>query len=92
MLIHKHSTFPYLPYIEDCGQILQEENEYPHDRYIMYIVQLQHIAEKIDRLSADHGDEIFRPGSGADLYVKGVRDDLSNFLKRLPFNIHDSRE
>ncbi|CAI7619386.1 unnamed protein product [Penicillium glandicola] len=56
----------------------------------MHIMQLQHIAEKIDRLSAAHGDELVRPGSGVELYVTGLKDDLSTFHKRLTFNIHDS--
>ncbi|CAI7678987.1 unnamed protein product [Penicillium pancosmium] len=72
------------------SQFLFNTNEHPHDRYMMHIVQLQHIAEKIDRLSAEHGDELTRPGSGAELYVKVVKDDLSTFQKRLPFNIYDS--
>ena len=58
----------------------------------MHIVHLQHIAEKIDRLSADHGDELVRPGSGVELYITGIKDDLSTFHKRLNFNIDDSRE
>ncbi|KAJ5744866.1 hypothetical protein N7533_009736 [Penicillium manginii] len=56
----------------------------------MHILQLQLIAEKIDRLSADHGDELSIPGSGAELYVKSIKDDLSTFQQRLPFNIYDS--
>jgi hypothetical protein len=58
----------------------------------MHILQLQLIAEKIDRLSADHGDELSIPGSGAELYVKSIKDDLSTFQQRLPFNIYDSRK
>ncbi|KAJ5082350.1 hypothetical protein N7532_011393 [Penicillium argentinense] len=90
ILLQKYSTFPYVTYIEICCQSLHQDNEYPHDKYITHIVQLQHIAEKIDRLSADHGEELVRPGSGAELYVTNVKNDLSNFHKRLPFNLFDS--
>ncbi|KAJ5163258.1 uncharacterized protein N7500_005088 [Penicillium coprophilum] len=87
--LQKPSTFPYFPYIEDCCQSLHDAGEYSYDRYIMHIVQLQHVAEKIDRLPSDHGDELLRPGSGIELYVAGIKDDLSTFHKRLTFNIYD---
>lgn len=66
--------------------------EHLYDKNLIYIVQLQRIAEKIDRLSASHGQELMRPGSGTELYVINMRSDLEAFQSRLPFNIDDSRE
>ncbi|KAJ5998953.1 hypothetical protein N7451_006763 [Penicillium sp. IBT 35674x] len=90
ILLQKHSTFSYVPYIEEYCQSLHDANEYPLDHYILHIVQLQRIAEKIDRLSASHTDELVRPGSGAELYVTSIKEDLSTFHKGLPFDLHDS--
>lgn len=56
------------------------------------LVQLQYIAEKIDRLFANHKQELMRPGSGSEFYVTSIRTDLEAFQNRLPFNIYDARE
>lgn len=81
-----------MPYLEDCCRSLQDIKEYPHDVYMTTIVHLQHIAEKIDRLSGNHKQEPMTPGSASELYVTSLRSDLDAFQNRLPFNISDARE
>jgi hypothetical protein len=92
VLLQKQSTFSYIPYLEDCCRSLQDQEEYPHDLYMTALVQLQHISEKIDRLSENHRQELMRPGSGLELYVTSVRSDLDAFQNRQTFNINDARE
>ncbi|KAJ5167138.1 uncharacterized protein N7482_005919 [Penicillium canariense] len=89
-LLHKQPTFSYIPYIEECCQSLQNANESPHDSYITSLVQLQRIAEKIDHLSANHTQELMRPGSGSELYVTHIKSDLEAFQDRLSFDIYEA--
>ncbi|KAJ5610829.1 hypothetical protein N7510_007548 [Penicillium lagena] len=86
----KQSNFPCTSYIEKCCQSLYDTPEHTYDKYLIYIVQLQRIAEKIDRLSASHGQELMRPGSGTELYVINMKSDLESFQSQLPFNIDDT--
>lgn len=88
----KQSNFSYTSYIEECCQSLYDKPEHLYDKYLIYIVQLQRLAEKIDRLSASHGQELMRPGSGTELYVIDMKSDLEAFQRRLPFNIDEARE
>ncbi|KAJ5161704.1 hypothetical protein N7492_007096 [Penicillium capsulatum] len=90
LLVQKHSTLPYTPYIEDCCQSLRDSGEYPHDKDMMYLVQLQHIAEKIDRLSTSHGSELTRSGSGFELYIANIKSELDGFHSRLHFEIGEN--
>ncbi|OQE00057.1 hypothetical protein PENVUL_c059G05066 [Penicillium vulpinum] len=90
MLVQKKSTILRLPYQEECCKSLYETNEYPHDKYITYVIQLQFIAEKIDHLSAKHGFDLETPGSGSELYITNLKSDLEAFHRHLPFNINES--
>ncbi|KAJ5815217.1 hypothetical protein N7474_006994, partial [Penicillium riverlandense] len=90
ILVQKQSGFHYTPYVEKCCQTLYDEPEYLHDKYLIYTVQLQCIAEKIDRLSASHGQELTRPGSGTELYVTNIKSELEALQNRISFNIDDT--
>lgn len=90
--LQKHSNFSYIPYIEDCCQILQNANEYQSDLYIVHLVALQRIEEKIDRLSTDHTHDMSNPGSGTELYVTSIKSDLRAFQRRALSDMAHSRE
>ena len=92
MLVQKKSAILRLPYQEECCKTLHESNEYPHDKYISYVIQLQFIAEKVDNLSAKHGLDLDKPGSGSELYITNLKSDLEAFYRNLNFDIHESRE
>lgn len=90
MLVQKKSTILRLPYQEECCKSLDEANEYPHDKNVSYVIQLQFIAEKVDSLSAKHGLDLETPGSGSELYITNIKSDLEAFYGRLPFDINES--
>ncbi|KAJ5529942.1 hypothetical protein N7527_003335 [Penicillium freii] len=90
MLVQKKSTILRLPYQEECCKTLSESNEYPHDKYISYVIQLQFIAEKVDNLSAKHGLELETPGSGSELFITNLKSELEAFHRQLPFSINES--
>ncbi|KAJ5091449.1 hypothetical protein NUU61_006319 [Penicillium alfredii] len=89
VLVQKLSTFPYFPYLDECCKSLHDVGEYPCDKYIKYIVQLQLIADKVDRLSVKHEAELQSPGSGSELYITNLKSELETFQKQLPFNMQD---
>ncbi|KAL4960655.1 Zn(II)2Cys6 transcription factor [Aspergillus stella-maris] len=90
MLVQKSTTMIRFPYQEECCKALLEANEYPHDRYINYIIQLQLITEKIDKMSAKHAVDLEKPGSGSELYIANLKADMEAFRRHLTFDIHES--
>lgn len=92
VLVQKQFHFSYTPYIEDCCKTVSDTAIEPYDKYLFYIIQLQHSVDKIDQLSARHASELGTPGSGAELYVTSLIADLEAFQIRLPFEISDLRE
>ncbi|KAL2825081.1 hypothetical protein BDW59DRAFT_172572 [Aspergillus cavernicola] len=90
MLVQKKSSILRLPYHEECCKCLYEAKEYPHDKYVSYVIQLQFIAEKIDHLSAKHAPDLERRGSGSELYITNLKSDLEAFYRHLPFDINES--
>ncbi|KXG52499.1 uncharacterized protein PGRI_087830 [Penicillium griseofulvum] len=90
ILVQKKSTILRFPYQEECCKSLQEAKEYPHDKYISYVIELQFISEKVDQLSARHEFELETPGSGSELYITNLKSDLEAFYRHLPFNLSES--
>ncbi|PGH29805.1 hypothetical protein GX50_07444 [[Emmonsia] crescens] len=90
-LLQKQSTFLHTLYIDECCKSVCEMAEYGTDKYLPYIVQLQLIIEKIDRLSAQHYFELHNSmGSGAELYVTTIKSELDNFHMTLPFPLKEN--
>lgn len=89
-MLQKMSTFPHSAYIEDCCESLGKDEEYPSDRYLLHIVRLQYILEKVNRLSFQHRIEPRYPDPAVELYVSNFKSDLELFKERLPFAIHES--
>lgn len=92
ILLQKHPNFPFVPYFDECCEALKYSDEYPTDKYLAHLVQLQHIAEKVDQLSTKHGNDLKSPMSGTELYVMSLKSDLESFQNRLSFDISNVRE
>ncbi|EFE44817.1 hypothetical protein TRV_00368 [Trichophyton verrucosum HKI 0517] len=88
-LLQKQLTFPYTAYLEDCCKSIYDAAEYPYDKSILYIVQLQHIVEKINRITFQHGMELNNSGSAMELYVSSLKSELEAFLVRSGFTSAD---
>ncbi|KAM5464740.1 hypothetical protein MauCBS54593_006833 [Microsporum audouinii] len=89
-LLQKPSTFPHTTYLEECCKSLYDAAEYPSDKSIPHIVQLQVITEKIDRISLRHGVELGNPGSAMELYVQSLKAELEAFRGRSGFSLDDA--
>ncbi|BCS25703.1 uncharacterized protein APUU_50414S [Aspergillus puulaauensis] len=89
MLVQKKSSVLRLPYHEECCKSLAEANEYPHDKYITSVIQLQFIAEKIDNLSEKHVSDLEKPGSGAELYITNINPQLQPQTQSFDYSWRD---
>jgi hypothetical protein len=92
VLRQTHFNFTLTPYIEDCCKTIYNAAESPYDKYIMPMIQLQRIAEKIDRLSMHHAIELGNLGSASELYVSSLKADLEAFRVGYPVGLHETRE
>ncbi|OGM47925.1 hypothetical protein ABOM_002737 [Aspergillus bombycis] len=91
ILLHKPSCFPSIaPYLEQCCQSLHTEGEFPPDKHIMHIFQLQVLAEKINNLSWKHGIELGSMGSAAELYVSNIKSELDRLRSQLPVGFYET--
>jgi hypothetical protein len=88
-MLQKMSTFPFSAYIDDFCKTLRDEAACPTDKYVLYVVRLQAIAEKIDRLYSQQVSEL-NPESTIELFVKQLQTELELFRERLPFDITES--
>ncbi len=84
------ATLPHSSYIEDCCRSLRDAAEFPTDKYLLYIVRLQHILEKIDHLSIHKGANMDVPESAVEAYVWALKSELDVFRQRLPFAMNGS--
>jgi hypothetical protein len=53
LITQKKCTFPWSSHLEDFATELAQSPEVDSDRSLIHLVRLQHIAEQIDRISAD---------------------------------------
>ncbi|OBT81570.1 hypothetical protein VE02_09337 [Pseudogymnoascus sp. 03VT05] len=88
-MLQKTSTFPFSAHIDDFCKSLRSEAACPTDKYVLYVVRLQAIAEKIDRLYSQRVSEL-NPESTIELFVKQLQTELELFRERLPFDISES--
>ncbi|KAK2806465.1 hypothetical protein FQN50_005883 [Emmonsiellopsis sp. PD_5] len=91
VLLQKRPMFSHTQAIDDFCRSLSNTAEYETDKYIPYIIQLQLIMEKIDRLDTRHLEELnTSTGSAAELYVTTIQSDLQNFHASLPFPLTEN--
>ncbi|KAL5354405.1 hypothetical protein ACLOAV_000494 [Pseudogymnoascus australis] len=88
-MLQKTSTFPFSTHIDDFCKSIRDEAACPTDKYVLYVVRLQAIAEKIDRLYSQRFSEL-NPESTIELFVKQLQSEIELFRERLPFEITES--
>ena len=90
-ILQKRCTFPYSPYIESLGILLATEPEYSSDRYLLHIVQLQKISERIVLFSTPVVPEIHDPNLGIEHYYRELKMELARYQANLPFPLTENR-
>lgn len=89
-ILQKRCSFPYSPYIESLGILLATEPEYSSDRYLLHIVQLQKISERIVPLSTPVVPEIHDPNLGIEHHYRELKTDLVRYQANLPFPLTEN--
>ncbi|XHF99593.1 hypothetical protein AWENTII_003091 [Aspergillus wentii] len=85
-ILDKSCTFPLTPYIEECGQSLATNPEYPSDTHIIFIIKLQYLLDKMDhplRGVTETNREIER-------HIQNQRKGLEHYKVTVPFDLKES--
>lgn len=92
MILQKMVTFPYSGHIRDSCRFLSERNEYPTDKYLYPMIELQCVSEKLNRLSYNRAGDLNMTSSALVAFTSSLRSDLDNLRESLSFSISDSCE
>jgi hypothetical protein len=72
-------------------KLLATDAEYPSDRYLLHIVQLQQISEKITLVSMQHVPEIQNTSFGLEHYYRELKSEIDLYRANLAFPLTESR-
>lgn len=82
----------YTYYLQECVKHLQECEEYPTDERLVYMVRIQHLTERIARLSAKDKtlEEVTNvPAAPMSAYIAAFQLELENIDKSIPLHLKD---
>lgn len=72
-------------------KLLAADAEYPSDKYLLHIVQLQQLSEKITQVSSQHAPEIHNTPFNLEHYYREFKSELDLYRANLPFLLSESR-
>jgi hypothetical protein len=91
-ILQKRCSFSYIPYFDNMCKTLAADAEYPSDRYLLHIVQLQRISEKVTLVTTQSIKETNNPGYYLENEYRTMRSELEVYRVNLPFSLTESRE
>jgi hypothetical protein len=91
-ILEKRSYFPYLPYLESLGMHLATDPEYPSDKYLLHIVRLQRIAEKLTGFSIPNAPGTDESKAGIEDAYGELTAELVSYEANLPFSLSENRQ
>lgn len=77
----------YSPYLEQCLRELEAKPEYESDLYLVNLVRIQHLTERISRLHAKDHVEDDLPGvarAPMNVYINAFQGELDRYKDALP--------
>jgi hypothetical protein len=86
-LLDKINTFPCTQFIEEGCLALGQKSEYPTDKDLYYVIQLQRIIENVESFARDARSE-----ADAQVAYERVRTELEEFRVFLTNDVSDSRK
>ncbi|PYI11625.1 hypothetical protein BO78DRAFT_403035 [Aspergillus sclerotiicarbonarius CBS 121057] len=89
-ILHKQCSFSYLPYFEDCCKLLATDAEYASDQYLLHIVQLQRISERITSISAQNILGLHSSGLGIEHSFRELKSELELYRASLPCRLDEN--
>jgi len=87
-VLQKMCTFPYIAYLDTCCASLDRSREYPTDKYIAPIIQLQHLMEMADFSLHQQSSSVSLGALPGSYYA----DKLETFKTRLRFPLLECRK
>lgn len=87
----RYDSLRYSAQFADVCRYLEEAEEYPSDRYLVYLVRLQCIVQRIERKVPidDFTADTMIPIA---MFVKALHGELNDFKKSLPADLADHRK
>ncbi|KAL1625116.1 hypothetical protein SLS56_007461 [Neofusicoccum ribis] len=85
----RYDSLRYSAQLDEVCRYLEEAQEYPSDRYLVYLVSLQRIVQRIERKVPidDFTADTMIPIA---MFVKSLHTELDDFKKSLPADIADN--
>ena len=84
----------YTYYLDECVKYLEESGEYSTDERLVYMVRIQHLTERITRLSSNDKtlEEVTNsPAAPMSAYISAFRTELDNLQKSIPIHLKEDR-
>ncbi|KAJ6032634.1 hypothetical protein N7540_003366 [Penicillium herquei] len=89
-ILQKRFYFPYLPYLESLGMDLTADAEYASDKYLLHIVRLQRISEKVALYSTPNYPGPHEANSGIEHSYDELKTELALYRANLPFPLAEN--
>ncbi|KKY25654.1 putative conserved hypothetical protein [Diplodia seriata] len=90
-LLQKLNTIPYTDYMAECCLSLATRAEAPTDKYLYYMVRLQHIMESIDFMTSQQQHQPMVDDEAAtNAAIYAVQAELGALRASLPFELSES--
>ncbi|KAL1616941.1 hypothetical protein SLS54_008146 [Diplodia seriata] len=90
-LLQKLNTIPYTDYMAECCLSLATRAEAPTDKYLYYMVRLQHIMESIDFMTSQQQNQPMVDDEAAtNAAIYAVQAELGALRASLPFELSES--
>ncbi|KAJ5779814.1 hypothetical protein N7457_007534 [Penicillium paradoxum] len=86
----KRCAFPYLPYFENMCKTLATDAEHPSDKYLLHIVQLQQLSERISQASTQNLTGLHHPNFSLEQEYRQFRSELDLYRTNLPFPLTET--
>jgi len=90
-ILQKRFYFPNSPYLEDLGMDLATDPEYASDKYLVHIVRLQLVSDKIALHSAPDLPGPHEINLGIEHSYDALKAELSLYQANLPFPLTENR-
>ncbi|KAH7001460.1 hypothetical protein EDB80DRAFT_722326 [Ilyonectria destructans] len=84
----------YTKYIQECVQVLEDENEYETDVNLVHLVRIQHLTERISLLNSPDSpaeEVVGVPTAPMSAYVSAFQGELDRIRNSLPANLKSDK-
>ncbi|KAJ5832178.1 hypothetical protein N7474_000489 [Penicillium riverlandense] len=90
--IEKTCMLPWSSFIEKSALELAQSSRYPSDKYLIHLVQLQHIFERADAAMLNNAQEMDLESRKSKIedHVQQFRQEMENYRDLLPFPMQES--